>query len=112
MKKALWIALCLAVALLLLGAVSGGMSRPQEGVVSIRTHSIAVLASGALAILPSVRAASGEITIPRGTAIDVLVEDALSSRTAKVGDEVHAVLARAVWIDGQLALRKGTVVEG
>jgi hypothetical protein len=79
--------------------------------MTIRTLSIAAVASGALALPPSISAA-GEITLPRGTAVDVLVEEALSSRTAKVGDEFRAVLVRALWIDGQLAFPKGTVVEG
>jgi hypothetical protein len=72
----------------------------------------AAVVLGVLALGSPVRAATEDITIPRGTAIDVLVEDALSSRTAKVGDEFRAVLIRALWIDDRLAFPRGTVVEG
>jgi len=77
-----------------------------------RLSGVAAVVLGALVLGSPVRAATEDITIPRGTAIDVLVEDALSSRTAKVGDEFRAVLIRALWIDDQLAFPRGTVVEG
>jgi hypothetical protein len=77
-----------------------------------RTRGLTTLAVGLLAILSPRRAATEDITLPRGTAVDVLVEDALSSRTAKVGDEFRAVLMRALWIDGQRVFPRGTVVEG
>jgi len=78
--------------------------------MNIRGRSLAGL--GLLALLCTISAKADDIVIPRGTPIDVLIENALSSRTAKVGDELRATLVRPLWIDGRLVLRAGTVVEG
>src|SRR5689334_15446371 len=83
------------------------MRRP---LMNIRGRTLAGL--GLLALLCTISAKADDIVIPRGTPIDVLIENALSSRTAKVGDELRATLVRSVWVDGRLALAAGTVVEG
>lgn len=82
--------------------------------MSDRRRSLAgLVALGLLALsTTTVRVEAGGVVIPRGTAIDVLIEDALSSRTARVGDELRATLVRALWIDGQMVLAAGTIVEG
>lgn len=82
--------------------------------MSSRTRKTCVLAAAVVGLTVGVASTTraAEVTIPRGTPVDVLVEDALSSRTARVGDEFRAVLIRALWIDGRLALPRGTVVEG
>ncbi len=77
-----------------------------------RTRRFGAVALGALVTLAARRAVAQELTMPQGTAVDVLVEDALSSRTAKVGDQFRAVLMRALWADGRLMFPRGSVVEG
>lgn len=74
-------------------------------------HGLAGVAAGLLALVAPISSADG-ITIPRGTAVDLILENVLSSRSARVGDPFHATLARALFVDGQLALPETTVVEG
>jgi hypothetical protein len=52
------------------------------------------------------------VTIPAGTALQLSLAGALSSKTAKVGDPVSAVLTSAVLVDGKTALGVGTKVAG
>jgi len=62
-------------------------------------------------LTPAFAMTSG-ITIPKGTVVDLLLEDAVSSRTARVGDTFRASLVRPLYVAGELALSQGTVVEG
>src|SRR5687768_11592637 len=57
-------------------------------------------------------AADATLTVPKGTAVDLLLSEPLTSRTAVVGDAFHATLARALYVEGQPALAAGTEVLG
>jgi hypothetical protein len=52
------------------------------------------------------------VTIPAGTELQLSLAEALSSKTAKVGDPVSAVITSAVMVDGKTALGVGTKVAG
>jgi hypothetical protein len=64
------------------------------------------------ALVTPARGAANEITIPKGTALELVLLDSLGTRTAKVGDKFRTRLVRALYIDGQPALTMDTVVEG
>jgi hypothetical protein len=53
-----------------------------------------------------------EVRLPEGTAIDVRLEQSLSSRTARREDRVSATVADPVRASGVLAIPAGTEVEG
>jgi len=65
-----------------------------------------------LAAISAPALAGDGVTIPKGTTVDLVLEDALSSRTAKVGDTFRARLAQPLEVAGHLALASGTQVEG
>jgi hypothetical protein len=52
------------------------------------------------------------VTIPAGTALTMSLTTALSSKSAKVGDPVKAMLTSDVVVDGKTALANGTTVAG
>ncbi len=56
--------------------------------------------------------ADDRLTLAKGTAIDIIMADSLSSRWATVGDGFEVRLARALYLDGRLVLPAGTVIEG
>jgi hypothetical protein len=57
-------------------------------------------------------AGADSLTIPEGTAVELRLESALSTRTAKVGDRFETTVVRPVFVDGRLALPRGTKVQG
>lgn len=57
-------------------------------------------------------AAADGITIPKGTAVDLVLADPLNSKTLKVGDTFRATFQRALYVDGLPALAQGTPVRG
>ena len=83
------------------------------------THGLARLGACGLAgvaglfalVAPGLAADEG-ITIPKGTAVELVLLDNLGTRTAKIGDTFRTRLVRALYVDGQPALPYGTVVEG
>jgi hypothetical protein len=62
--------------------------------------------------LPSASSATGDITLPAGTKIQLYLTNPLHSRTAQAGDAVHAEVAFPVVIANQLAIPRGTYAEG
>lgn len=52
------------------------------------------------------------ITVPSGTELNLALASALSSKTAKVGEPVRALLTSDVVIDGRTAIAQGTTVAG
>lgn len=52
------------------------------------------------------------ITIPVGTTARISLENSLSSRLSEVGDEVYGTLDNSVFINGVLALKRGTQIIG
>jgi hypothetical protein len=67
---------------------------------------------GAVALCAPAFAAAEGITIPEGTSVELVLQDGLSTRTAKVGDTFRTTVALAIDIDGQSVLPEGTVVLG
>jgi len=81
------------------------------------THGLAAVRGlawmvGLFSLVTPALAAGEEITIPKGTALELVLVDRLGSRKAKVGDTFRARLVRALYVDGQPVLPKGTVVKG
>ena len=85
------------------------MESLRNGLVAVR--GLAGIA-GLFAFVTLAFAAPSEITIPKGTAVELLLLDRLDTRTAKVGDKFRTRLARDLYVDGEAALLKSTVVEG
>jgi hypothetical protein len=52
------------------------------------------------------------ITVPAGTELNLALASALSSKTAKVGEPVRALLTSDVVVDGRTAIAQGTTVAG
>jgi hypothetical protein len=52
------------------------------------------------------------VVVPAGTVLPLSLSTALSSKTAKVGDRITAVLATDVVVDGKTAIASGTTVAG
>jgi hypothetical protein len=52
------------------------------------------------------------ITVPAGTLLPLTLSTGLSSKTAKVGDAVSAMLSGDVVVDGKTAIASGTTVAG
>src|SRR3984957_3349887 len=61
---------------------------------------------------PSAAPATGDITLPAGTKIQLYLTNPLHSRTAQTGDAVQAEVAFPVVIANQLAIPRGAYVEG
>jgi hypothetical protein len=61
---------------------------------------------------PDASPAAGDITLPAGTKIQLYLTNPLHSRTAQIGDTVHAEVAFPVVIANQLAIPRGAYVEG
>src|SRR5260221_645216 len=70
----------------------------------------AALAVGAIA---SVAAASAkDVTIPKGTYLELKSASAFDSELAIKGDTFTATVIRGLWVDGQLAIPSGSTVTG
>ncbi len=52
------------------------------------------------------------LMVPAGTTLPLQLSDSLSSKTAKVGDTVRAVLTSDIAVDGKTAIASGTTVAG
>ena len=61
---------------------------------------------------PNASPATGDVTIPAGTKIQLYLNNPLHSRTAQIGDPVQATVAFPVVIANQLAIPRGAYVEG
>ena len=66
---------------------------------------------GAVALCPPVWGAE-VIAIPKGTSVDLIMQDGISTTTAKVGDTFRTTVVQAIDIDDQPVLPDGTVVVG
>lgn len=67
---------------------------------------------GAVALFAPGLAASDTTTIPKGTSLDLILQDALSTRTAKVGNTFRATVVPGLDIDDRQILPEGTIVVG
>lgn len=61
---------------------------------------------------PKPAAKPAVVVVPAGTVLPLSLSSALSSKTAKVGDRISAVLATDVVVDGKTAIAAGTTVAG
>jgi len=64
------------------------------------------------ATLNSAAPSTGDVTLPVGTRIQLYLTNPLYSRTAQVGDVVHAEVAFPVVIANQLAIPRGAYAQG
>lgn len=69
----------------------------------------AILASLVVVVLPGVLRAGG--TVPKGTAISVITDHAVSSKSAKVGQPITGSVARDVTVGGKVLIPKGSAVK-
>jgi len=67
---------------------------------------------GTVALRATALAAAEGTTIPKGTSVELALQDSLSTRTAEVGDTFRATVVLAIDIDDQPVLPEGTVVVG
>jgi hypothetical protein len=58
------------------------------------------------------RSSSRSLVVPEGTEMTVRLEQALSSRTARVEDRFDATVARPVYVDGRIVVPDGSRVQG
>jgi hypothetical protein len=72
----------------------------------IRAITISILA---VLLSPALSRAGG--TVPKGTAISVVTDQAVSSKDAKVGQPVSATVAKAVVVGGKVVIPKGAPVK-
>ena len=56
--------------------------------------------------------APGAVVLPAGTAVAVILEEAMSTRTAEPGDRFHARVAAPVRIHGHVVIPRGAEIEG
>jgi hypothetical protein len=61
---------------------------------------------------PAQPAAPQPIIVPRGTAIEVVLDQSLSSKTASAGQSFSATVVDPVVVDGQAVISKGAHVRG
>ena len=62
-----------------------------------------------LFLAPALLRASG--TVPKGTAITVVTDHTVSSKTAKVGQTVTGTIAKDVVVSGKVLIRKGSAAK-
>lgn len=73
-----------------------------------RVHNIAILLAMAL-VLPALAQAGG--TIPQGTTIHVVIDQAISSKDAKIGQKLTGTVSKAVTVDGKVLIPKGSTAK-
>jgi hypothetical protein len=61
---------------------------------------------------PTVVSRDGNITVPSGTEIPLLLKQAISTKTAKVGDPVYAETAFPITLNDHVVIPAGTYVQG
>jgi len=72
-------------------------------------NTFAVLVAAAL--IPGI-AAGADITLPKGTSLELRTETPLTSATANKGDTFKARVRHALWVEGRLAVPAESLVEG
>jgi hypothetical protein len=69
----------------------------------------ALWAAAALAAVP---ASAKDITVPKGTYLELRTETGFDNDTAKKGDTFSAKVTRGLWVEGQPAIPAGSTVTG
>lgn len=102
-------------------AATTSMETPAETNVAAETATPAPKATAVAAKTPAKKTTKAvpvaavkpkPIMVPAGTAISVVLNEELTTKTAKVGDTFTGLLAEDVVIDGRTAFPKGATVEG
>src|SRR5262249_7695989 len=80
----------------------------------MRNLKLATIFSTAILMLLGIQAASWAktLTVPKGTDVTLTFDQSLSSKTAKVGDEVKFHVAEPVMINGKTVIKEGAPVTG
>jgi hypothetical protein len=76
-----------------------------------RVFSITLL-SFAVLLACAVMASAAKLVIPKGTQVTVVFDQALNSKTAKVGKTVRLHVKNDVFVDGQKVIRRNEKVKG
>jgi hypothetical protein len=91
---------------------SRGVSRTSIDSLRDRIHALHVDIDDALSRGYRRGSAGSRITLPEGTEVSVRLEQALSSRTARLEDRFEATVARPVYLDGRIVIPDGSRVQG
>ena len=86
-----------------LGATKAEVDALQRDMVALRRDVDAAVDN---------RGAVGDVRVPDGTEIQIRLEQAVSSKTARTEDRVSASVAQTVRADGQVAIPSGVEVRG
>lgn len=65
-----------------------------------------------LAVASAAAASAKDVTIPKGTYLELKSASAFDSENAAKGDTFNATVTRGLWVDGQLAIPAGSTVMG
>jgi hypothetical protein len=66
----------------------------------------------AAAVMAAVPVSARDITVPKGTYLDLRTETAFDNDTAKKGDTFSAKVMHGLWVEGQPAIPAGSTVTG
>jgi hypothetical protein len=91
---------------------SRGVSRTSIDSLRDRIHALHVDIDDALSRGYRRGTAGSRLTLPEGTEVSVRLEQALSSRTARLEDRFEATVARPVYLDGRIVIPDGSRVQG
>jgi len=76
----------------------------------IRVGTTVIFAAACAGLAAS--AAARDVTIPKGTYLELTSASAFDSDQARKGDRFAATVTRGLWVDGQLAIPAGATVDG
>ena len=68
--------------------------------------------SAKASLTPESRAKNGEITIPSGTRVPVVLKNTISTKSNHVGDPIYAQSTFPVVVDDKIVVPAGTYVQG
>jgi hypothetical protein len=89
--------------LLIMLVLLGGFVAAQEATKPNSTPALAAAAS---------HVAANEVTIPEGTRIPVMLKNAVSTKSSRVGDPIYAQSTFPVVVDDHIVVPAGTYVQG
>jgi type IV secretion system protein VirB10 len=92
------------------GQVEGALAYRREGQTQLTTRLPAQPPPPALANRP--KPASGELVVHAGTHIPLTLVNPLNTKLSKAGDGVYLETAFPVFVDGRLAVPRGSYVQG
>jgi len=75
-------------------------------------HRSVIAATVAAGVVAAAAVSAKDLTIPKGTYLELKSATAFDSESAKKGDTFEATVAGGLWVDGQLAIPAGSTVTG